>query len=113
VFYLCSICEEDNSKGVGILDNEDNDVLWGGFFGFVLGLIVAKVYSGWAIIYRLDGTGFSGVDGWRSGILRTPLWVRATDYPMTFTIIVVLLFVIIGVLFTKYLINRNKSELNE
>lgn len=81
---------------------EDN-MLWGGFFGFVLGLIVSKVYQSWAILYRVEGTGFSGENGWRDGILSTPLWVRATDHPLGFTIVIIVVFIIIGILFAKNL----------
>jgi hypothetical protein len=86
--------------------NSDNNILWGGFFGFVIGIVVAKVYQSWAILYRAEGTGFSGENGWRDGILSTPLWVRATDHPLGFTIVIVIVFILIGMLFVKYLTNQ-------
>ncbi|WP_409250626.1 hypothetical protein V1502_10635 [Bacillus sp. SCS-153A] len=83
--------------------NTENNILWGGLFGFILGLLVSKVYQSWAILYRAEGTDFSGENGWRDGILSTPLWVRATDHPLGFTIVIIIVSVIIGVLFAKYL----------
>ncbi|MFC4323287.1 hypothetical protein [Litchfieldia salsa] len=90
--------------------NNENNVLWGAFFGFVLGLLVSKVYLSWAILYRTEGTVYSGENGWRDGILSTPLWVRATDHPLGFTIGVITIFILIGILFIRYLSNNTKDK---
>ncbi|MFE8702747.1 hypothetical protein ACFYKX_19270 [Cytobacillus sp. FJAT-54145] len=88
--------------------NIDNNELWGGLFGFVVGLVVAKVYQSWAILYRLEGSVFSGDTGWRDGLLSTPLYIRATDHSLGFTIVVILVFITVGVQFAKYLTKIHK-----
>ncbi|MFD1039686.1 hypothetical protein ACFQ3N_14960 [Virgibacillus byunsanensis] len=91
----------------------ENNILWGGFFGFVIGLVVSKVYQSWAILYRAEGMEFSGESAWKDGILSTPLWVRATKHSLGFTIVVVFIFIIIGIQFTKYLSSNIKEKSSE
>lgn len=74
----------------------------GGFLGAVLGFIVAMVYQTWVITYM-------GKEGWSE---YTPLfWKEIYDYPVWFTVGVVLIFYIISLVFvSKLLAFADKQE---
>ncbi|MDX5474398.1 MAG: hypothetical protein LPK00_02575 [Bacillaceae bacterium] len=87
---------------------QDNtfDYVWGGFFGLLVGYMVAKVYQSWAILFLSSGIELMAdpIKGWD----QQPLWVIATKYPTSFSVIVSVIFGVIGILFTKYLRQREK-----
>ena len=84
---------------------KDTEALWGALFGAILGFIIAKVYETWAILFGRYGVhnGF-----YFNGPLTTPLWVRASQHPTVFTLVVIVLYAIIGVLFVLYLQHRQR-----
>ena len=87
---------------------QDNtfDYVWGGFFGLLVGYMVAKIYQSWAILFLTSGIELMAdpIKGWD----QQPLWVIATKYPTSFSVIVSIIFCVIGILFAKYLRQREK-----
>lgn len=83
------------------------DYAWGGFFGVILGFIVAKVYQTWAIAYRDSQYDLNPVTGWDTG--SPPIWIYATEHPTSYSLIVVSFFFVIGILFVAYMRNKVKS----
>lgn len=82
------------------------DVLWGAVCGAVLGFIVAKVFETWAVLFDRYGIH----QGFMNGPFTTPLWVPASNHPMVVTIVTVILYAILGVLFVLYLHHRAVCE---
>lgn len=83
------------------------DVLWGALGGAVLGFIIAKVFETWAILFSRYGV-HNG--SYLVGPFTTPLWVQASNHPTVVTVLTVILYGIIGVLFVLYLHHRAGCE---
>ncbi len=83
--------------------DRDTDVFWGALCGTIVGFIVAKVYETWAILFSRYGV-HSGF--YFNGPVSTPLWVRASQNPLLVTVVVVILYGTLGVLFVLYLHRR-------
>lgn len=77
----------------------------GGFFGGILGFIIAKIYQIWAMIYRETRFDSNMPSSWPSD--SPPLWIRATEHPSKFSFWVVVLFIIVGIVSTVVLLNNS------
>lgn len=78
---------------------------WGAFFGSIVGLVIAKTYQAWAILFVTQGMRLANVSGWKGGI-NTPFWIWATEKPVIFLWVVVTIFILVGLLFTKFLVEE-------
>ena len=80
-------------------------IFWGILFGFITGFAFAKLYQTWAILFRMKGVQYAGIQSWRTG----QLWEVAVENPMGFLITMEVLFSIIGYVFVKTtLIKKDK-----
>ncbi len=78
---------------------------WGAFFGWVIGMIFTKVYQLWAVWFYGEGSRIAGVDGWWTN--SPPLWATAYNHPHTFNVVLTTFFIIMGLLFVKFLLEYN------
>lgn len=88
------------------MDKNSNLYFWGMFIGFIIGLMVAKIYQSWAILFRMRGKDWIGITSWYQNGIDAPLWVLATDYPAHFTLAVTASLSFAGFLFVRTIINK-------
>ncbi len=83
------------------------DAVWGGICGAVLGFIVAKIFETWSILFIQYGV-HNG--SYLVGPFTTPLWVRAANDPILVTVLTVILYGSLGILFVLYRHHRAGCE---
>ncbi|SCY55809.1 hypothetical protein [Alkaliphilus peptidifermentans] len=76
--------------------------LWGSFWSVVIGLIVSKVYLTWAFLFYTEGYQFWGFNSWTND----RLWMWATENHQFFMVLTLTIFISIGCLFVKFLIDN-------
>lgn len=82
--------------------------LLGGIVGLVVGLMFSKIYQIWAIAYQVSHLDPAMPTAW--GQYEQPLWALATEHPRTFTWVVVLLFIGLGMVFVNILLRSESSS---
>lgn len=84
----------------------ENKKFWGTFIGSIIGYAFAKIYLIWAMLYNEMGLRMANRDGWRD----TPLWDMATRNPEIFTIIIIIIFSVLGYAF---IVTTNPQKVDE
>lgn len=83
---------------------------WGAFWSWVIGTLFSKVYILWAVWFQGEGHINAGIDGWVTEL--PPLWYVAFTHPRRFQIVCTGIFVLIGLLFVRFLIKNQSTKRN-
>ncbi|WP_164472673.1 hypothetical protein [Cohnella candidum] len=73
----------------------------GALIGLVVGYVISKIYEIWAIAYRETHFDPHMTNSWQSDI--PPLWITATEKPSLFSLLVILIYIVVGVVFVRIL----------